>query len=60
MNLEFDNNDPIIKDLSDELEKLEKKIEKDIEIVSNTAKVLKLLSESVKIASSIIVIAMSL
>jgi hypothetical protein len=43
-----------------ELETQEKKIKKDIENINKAGNVLKMLNESAKIASSIIVIALSL
>ena len=55
MNLTFDQNDPIIKELTGELSSIEKRIEKDIKVLQNAGSVLKMISESVKIASSIIV-----
>jgi hypothetical protein len=60
VNLVLDQNDPIISEMLSELETLENKIKKDIENINKASNVLKMLSESVKIASSIIVIALSL
>ena len=60
LNLSFDENDPIINDLTEELKKLNEKIEKEIKNIGSALNVLTMISESVKIASSIIVMVMSL
>ncbi len=60
LNLNFNENDPVIKNLTEELGKLEKRIEKDIKNTENALNVMKMISEAVRIASSIIVMAMSL
>ena len=60
LNISFDENDPIINDLTGQLKKLNEKIEKEIKNTGNAMNVLTMISESVKIASSIIVMVMSL
>ncbi len=60
LNLCFDENDPIVNDLIKKLEDLEKRIEKEIHNLNNISNVLKMISESVRIASTIIVMVMSI
>jgi hypothetical protein len=60
LNLNFEENDPIVKDLTGQLAKLEDRINKDIKNLGITANIFNMISESVKIASSIIVVVMSL
>lgn len=60
LNLKFDDNDPIVKDLTNELKKLEDKIEGNIKNVNKALNVLKMISEAVRLASSIVILVMSL
>jgi hypothetical protein len=60
LNLNFDENDSVVKGLIDELDKLNDRIKKDIESLDKVTDILSAISESVKIASSIIVLVISL
>lgn len=60
LNLSFELNDPIVKDLTKKLGEIENRIKKDIEGLEIASNIFKMISESVKIASSIIVLVMSL
>jgi len=60
MNLNFAVNDKAVKDMIKELKKLDERITKDIENMDKISAVFKIISEAVKMASSIIVVVMSL
>ena len=59
VNLQFDLSDPIIKKLTEELKSIERKIEKCIKGMDTANTVISLISQSVKLASSIVVTVMS-
>ena len=59
LNLNFDENDPVISGLVVDLQRLNDRIKKDIESLDKVTNILSAISESVKIASSIIVIVLS-
>lgn len=59
LNLNFESNDGVLKELKKELERLEKRIGKDIKNIDNIQNVFKMISESVRVASAIIVVVMS-
>ena len=60
MNLDFSVNDKAVKDMIKELKKLDERITKDIENMDKISAVFKIISEAVKMASSIIVVVMNL
>ena len=60
MDLNFAINDKTIKDMIKELKKLDERITKDIENMDKISAVFKIISEAVKMASSIIIVVMSL
>jgi len=60
LNLNFEENDPIVKDLCDKLGAVEERISKGIKNLGITSNILIMITESVKIASSIIVVVSSL
>ena len=60
MNLNFAVNDKAVKDMVKELKKLDKRITNDIENMDKISAVLKIISEALKMVSSIIIVVMSL
>ena len=60
LNLKFDKNDPIVVYLTADLSILEDRIKKDIKNLQKALNVLNMISESVRLASSIVVLVMSL
>ncbi len=55
LNLIFDENDPVINELTNELSKLEERIKNDIKKKRKALNVMKMISDAVKIASNIII-----
>ena len=60
LNLNLESNNETVDDLTSQLEKIEDRINKDIKNLGITTAIFNLISESVKIASSIITVVMSL
>ena len=53
LNISFDQNDPVIKDMTKKLCEIEKRIKKDMEGLEIASNVFMMISEAVKIANSI-------
>ena len=53
LNISFDQNDPVIKDMTKKLGEIEKRIKKDMEGLEIASNVFMMISEAVKIANSI-------
>ena len=60
LNLNFESNNQTVDDLTSQLEKIEDRINKDIKNLGITTSIFNLITESVKIASSIITVVLSL